>query len=172
MKDLRAGIAASEGTLQKITRYLPGFAGYLDREERRKADQILRIHLADTLAGERERMKRMGVNLIAAGQLEMINDLDRIGKRLETVTDRLRHASYGYGGFFDAVRINTPELDRIYDHDLKLLSGIDALKESLTTLETEIEKGGQAPDPAALSRSIADLAQALEDREEILMGVK
>ena len=43
----------------------------------------------------------------------------------------IRHASYGYSGFFDQVKIQEAEFDRIYQYDLSLVTDVEALEASV-----------------------------------------
>src|SRR5579862_4715477 len=41
--------AQNHGTLENLIRHIPGFRGYLDREERRESDFLVRKWMADRL---------------------------------------------------------------------------------------------------------------------------
>ena len=45
-----------------------------------------------------------------------------VSKKVDTVENRIRFATYGYSGFFDVVQIKEDQLDRIYRFDLALFS--------------------------------------------------
>jgi len=44
-------------------------------------------------------------------------DMDRLLAKIERVNEKVNHASYGYAGFFDAIKIKEEHLDRMMDYD-------------------------------------------------------
>lgn len=173
MDDLRQQVKSQENFLEKLTRWIPGFAGYKDREQRRTADQILRTHLADQLAGARGHLAEAARALLASGALDGVAEIDRVGGRLERVTDRLRHATYGYSGFFDAVKIGTPQLDQLYDSDARLAAQVTAVRDAAAGFAAAVSSAQDwRPLLAALESNSADLDEALNARSAMLKGVK
>jgi hypothetical protein len=65
------------------------------------------------------------------GLLERLDDVDRLSQKLIKLAGLIRHASYGYSGFFDQVKIQEMELDKIYQYDLSLLGDVEVLENSL-----------------------------------------
>ena len=69
---------------------------------------------------------------------------------LRTFVDRIKEASYGYAGFFDAVRINKGELEKIYAYDLALLENaqkISAGGRQCGGVDRERRAAGRHPQP-------------------------
>jgi hypothetical protein len=174
MDDLREHIRHEEGGLENLMRKIPGFAGYKDREERRQADQIQRNFLADSLTRERGKLDDTGNALLSHGGLQHIEHLDQLRTRLDKVIDRVRHAVQGCGGFFDAIRINEAELDRVYEYDLSLLHGLGSFTEANAALAAAADVDG-TPDFAArlkdVERLVTALDQKLDDRTKTMQGV-
>ena len=40
-------------------------------------------------------------------------DIDRLVAKMDRITEKVNHASYGYSGFFDIVKIKEENLDRM-----------------------------------------------------------
>jgi hypothetical protein len=154
-------------------RKIPGFAGYKDREQRRQADQIQRSHMAEALTRERGRLTDVGAILMRHGGLALLPDLDRVGNQFDRVIERIRHASQGYAGFYDAIRINEAELDRVYEYDLQMLNDIGAVGEAITAFGASAEGG--APDVGerlrAIEAYVKGLDQKLDNRTRVMQGV-
>ncbi|NDD29536.1 MAG: hypothetical protein EB084_14845 [Proteobacteria bacterium] len=173
MDDLRQHIRSEEGGLERLMRKIPGFAGYKDREQRRQADQIQRTFMADALTRERDRLSDVGSILMSHGGLAQLPAIDRVRNVFDKVIDRIRHATHGYSGFYDAIRINEAELDRVYEFDLSMLSDIAAAGEAITALGAAAEQ--QSADFAERLRGIEGgikgLDQKLDNRTRVMMGV-
>lgn len=117
---------ATEGkdTVGKIQDFIAGFLGYYDRERRRDADKLLRESIVQRYEEQWSRISEIQRQLVAEGQLDLLDDLEAAAVKLRGFIDRVKGAAYGYSGFFDAVRVKEEELQKIYDFDLALLEGV------------------------------------------------
>ena len=154
-------------------RKLPGFAGYKDREQRRQADKIQRDFIADALTRERERLGDVGNILMShGGGLRYLADVDRVRNVFDRVIERIRHASYGYAGFFDAIRIEEQELDRVYEFDLTMIGQIAAIGEAIGALGAAADGGGDFGERLRnVEGYIKNLDRQLDERTRVMMGV-
>ena len=117
--------------LQEVMRNVPGFQGYLEREERRETDRLLRRHLARKIQRLRGRLDPVMAELTDTGGFAGMGqaaELDRLNAVLQKLRSEVEHASYGYSGFFDAVKVHEAELDRLYRFDVALLERVDELE--------------------------------------------
>jgi len=157
MDDLRERVRAGQtGTLAGILNAMPGYGGYRDKQLRRDADRLLREHIAGELAQQGRQFPELQRQLIEAGQLHQVDDLERVDRRLQTLGDQVRTAARGYAGFFDAVKVREAELDRLYEFDQALLAEISHLSEGLSALQTAI--GSQT----GIAEAIRDLGEAVD----------
>jgi len=172
MDDLREQIRGQEGGLERLMRKIPGFAGYKDREQRRQADQIQRAFMADALTRERERIADAANALMSSGGISLLGEVDRVRNVFDKVIERIRHATYGSAGFFDAIRINEAELDRVYEYDLGMLADIASIGEGVTRSIATAESGdGFREALKALEAQLRDLDKKLDERTKTMMGV-
>jgi len=168
-------IQESEKLLEKIMLVVPGFSGYKKREQRREADKIIRNFLHSKLQEARDNLQDVHA---AVAKSEQSNDLERIDELLavlDRVSERVNHASYGYSGFFDAIKIEEPELDRMIDFDTQLVDGAKGLAERVKSIKTEVD----AERFENLRESLGELRKAVEDfdrtfdeRKEVIAGVE
>ena len=107
--------------LQRMAEKIPGIAGYQAKETRRDVDKLYRETLADRLRRVKDPLAAAVRDLTDGGRLLEITPLERISKKVDTVENRVRFATYGYTGFFDAVQIKEQQLDAIYQFDLRLV---------------------------------------------------
>ncbi len=168
MGDLRRHITEDEGSLQRLAKYIPGFAGYRERQIRRKADQMVREHLCQMLDEIRTELNSIVEGWVHDKPIEFLDDLDRVRGRLQKVRDTIRFADYGYTGWFDAVKIKEEGLDVLYEYDLALRDQIASIAQTVEALaradESDIERHVQQ----ALS-AIHQLDKAIRDREQVAM---
>src|SRR3990172_8647435 len=102
-------ITAGDDLLGKIRNTLSGFIGYFDRENRREADKLLRATIANRYEQQWNRISAIQRQMIESDNLEAVDQLEAAAIKLRAFIDRVKTASYGYAGFFDAVRVNETE---------------------------------------------------------------
>jgi len=108
MADLFKRITDSRNLIEKIVAYIPGFKGYVDRNARRDADKLLRETVATRFEQQWSRLSGIQRDLVGQGSIEIVDDVEAAVVKLRTLADRVRTASYGYAGFFDAIKVNEP----------------------------------------------------------------
>lgn len=172
MSDPLGKITEGKDLIGKIRNFLSGFTGYLDRENRREADKLLRQTIAQRYEEQWDRISQLQRQLISEGKLELVDDLEAANIKLRAFVDRARHASYGYSGFFDAVRVNEAELTRIYEFDSALLENVTKLAGAVDNVGASIGTDGL---PAAI-RNLVTLSQdsvdAFNRREEVILATQ
>lgn len=170
MQDLRRRIEADESPLEELTRHIPGFEGYKERENRRLADQILRKQFAEDLEREVKSLNDVRLQLTNQGQLELLDDLDRLGRKLGTFVDEIRYADYGFSGFFEAVKIKDDDLDRVYEYDASMAGRLVEVTEATRSLASA-EAAALPPQLAAADRLVDALRTQWQDREKVMKGL-
>lgn len=143
--------------IERLADKIPGYNGYSDRERRRDMDKLHREHLANRLRGLKNPLSDLVRELTSSGRLMEVDPLDRAQRKLDRLENRVRFASYGYAGFFDAVKIQQPELDAIYQFDLSLEEHIDRAE----TKVGELQGRSEAPDD--LKRACAEVDATLDE---------
>ncbi|MDO9349545.1 MAG: hypothetical protein Q7T47_09695 [Anaerolineales bacterium] len=141
MSDLFETVKGQQDIFKKLLSYVPGFNGYIERTNRRAADKLLRDQVAlryTELAGRASAMQK---DIGSAGQIELLDEIDSVALKLRTFSDRIKNASYGYSGFFDAVKINEKELEQIYAFDAAFFDLAAQVNIGLDTVEASI--GGE-----------------------------
>lgn len=123
--------------IERLSSKIPGYSGYVDRERRRDIDKLHREHLADRLRGLKPPLTDLIRDLTTGGRLFEVGPVDSAIKKLDHLENRVRFASYGYAGFFDAVKIEQSQLDSIYRFDLALVEHVDKIEARLSELKTK-----------------------------------
>ncbi len=155
---------------KKILSYIPGFKGYMERQARRDSDKIIRETVAKRFEQQWNRISDLQRDFIASGELRYVDDLEASAIKLRTFADRIRRATRGYSGLFDAVKINEAELLRLYQYDLEMLTLADEVGRAVDNIEASIGSDGL---PAAL-RNLKTVSQNCIDifdrREEVILA--
>ncbi len=159
---------------ERIAAALPGFRGYKEKELRRESDKLVRTHLALKLEKGKDNVRSISQKIADKRYLDVLPDIDRLTAKMDRITQKINHASYGYSGFFDIVKIKEENLDRMIAFDNQLLDGVNALTENIEVLKTQLLSG----DYTNLKDKIQNIAgkyELLEDtfdkRQEVIVGV-
>ena len=151
--------------LERLGDKIPGYSGYVAKERRRDADKLHREHLAERLRAAKQPLNDTMRELSSSGRLFEVGPVDRTLKKLDQVENRVRFASYGYAGFFDAVKIEEPQLERIYRFDLALVEKVEEFERQARELSSKSSTAdGLKAAAASLERAADDLNQTFDQR--------
>src|SRR6266511_3477372 len=106
-----------ESFLERIARIIPGYDGYVNRDNSRELDTLVRNTLAQHLDANKMRLKNTVSNLNSNGKLFEAGGLDKIDKKLENAIAKFKSAARGYSGAFDVVKIKEEKLNQLYAID-------------------------------------------------------
>jgi hypothetical protein len=168
MADLYDKIKDSQGLLGKIAAVIPGFSGYMARETRREADKMLRETVANRYSEQLSRISDLQGQLVSSGGIDWVDDLQDAATRLQRFIDMVRTAAYGYSGLFDAVKVNEPELAKLYQFDLAMLENVSKVAAAIDNVEASVGGEGMPAAVRHLSSVMAEANTAFERRKEVL----
>jgi hypothetical protein len=157
MDDLRGIVEAALGGFERLVSKVPGYKGYKEKELRREADKLLRMEVASKFDDQRKRLSELQMQLISQAQIEFLDDLERAISKLQLLIDRIRTASYGYAGLFDAVKVKEEQLDALYEFDNKMLSFGDEIASGVDQVASAISA------QEGIGAAIADLVRIADE---------
>jgi hypothetical protein len=171
MDDFLSRVMAEQDVFKKLAANVPGFSGYVERQNRRAADKLLREAVARRFEDLWKRLSSLQVELVQGGQIELLDEIERAALQLRTFTDRIKTAAYGYSGVFDAVKIDASDLDRLYRFDLAFFELANEIEQTIQNLSSALLE------PATTSQQIrrlielsAQANQIFDHRQEVLSG--
>lgn len=159
---------------ERIMAAIPGFRGYKEKELRRESDKLIRNHLAMKLSQTKSNVKSVFQRLADKRYMDVLPDMDRLTAKMDRITEKVNHASYGYSGFFDVVKVKEENLGRMIAFDNQLLASVDALSADVDAFKAKIV-GGDYANLKDQVQAVADKVEALEaefdKRSEVILGV-
>jgi len=172
MNDILEKVSGESDFVKKILSKLPGFKGYVEREDRRNADKLLRESIAERFENLWGRISSLQAEAISNGEIEKVDDLESSAIKLRQFIDRVKTASYGYAGFFDVIKVETEELNAIYQYDLQMLELENEISRAIDNVETSFGTDGL---PAAIGH-LKTLSQSCLDifnqRKEVITKMR
>jgi len=168
--DLRDKVTEALGGLEQLVAKIPGYKGYKEKEMRREADKLLREHLARQFEEQRRKITKLQKQLINSGQVTLLDDLEDGVMKLQILIDRLKTASYGYAGFFDAVKVKEKQLDALYDFDNALVDEVPKVADAINKAsEAIVAKEGAAEAIADLVSTIQGVNDTFNKRQDVIL---
>ncbi len=155
MPDIREKVEEDRGLIKKIQLKIPGYAGYRRREDIRNADILLRNQVADQVKQVRAQLEGVRDGLAADGKYQGLQPIGNLIFLLQSTEGKVRHAEGGYSGISANVRVEEPELDKLYEYDYSMLTGLDQLAALIPAI-------ANAADPASFNQALKAFGDGLK----------
>ncbi|HUM16272.1 MAG TPA: hypothetical protein VL086_11335 [Candidatus Nitrosotalea sp.] len=143
--------------LERLVRFVPGIAGYQDRENSRATDKQVRMRLVGEMRRLALSLEQDKARLAESGDPSSLPVLDRLSGRLERLGRTVEFASHGYTGLFDLHKVDQETLDQIYAFDLGLFDALSAVRAKAEAVRAALS------DTAALESAARHMTEALDD---------
>ena len=172
-KDTYSDVKGQMRLSERIAAFLPGFRGYKEKELRRESDRLIRNHLYLKLSTDKTDLREISQKLADRRYFDVMTDMDRLLAKMDRVVEKVNHASYGYSGFFDAVKVKEENLDHMIDFDNQLLESINALTTEIDAFKADLASGVTSNLKTHV-QTVTDKLESLEDtfdkRNEVILG--
>jgi hypothetical protein len=163
------------GLLEKIMLAVPGFSGYKQKEMRREADRLVRDSLYRRMKRSKSDLRGAHKKLVERGDTSFSKRMDSLIAKFDKVSWEINHASYGYSGFFDAVKIQEDDLDSMLAFDLRLVELVKDLGSRTRKFKKIVtDNAGGSIDEwlDSLESTIEVIDDAFNERSEAIKGVR
>ncbi|MEM2874854.1 MAG: hypothetical protein QW567_02360 [Candidatus Hadarchaeales archaeon] len=175
MKSPLKKVESEKALLERISLAIPGFRGYKQKEMRREADRLIRDHIYRKLSSAKSDLREVLRQLAANRITGIMAELDRVIAKLDRVAELIHHAPHGYAGFFNAVKVDEEDLERMMEFDLKMVDGTNEIEAMARGLKEEaVKKNFEAIGDGIgeLERKVDGLEGLFSGRTEVIMGVE
>ncbi len=160
------------GSVERFLAQLPGIREYKEREIRREVDRRIRQELMEALEKARTTLSDLQRDVLDAGGLRWMDDIERIQSRLILLTDKVRSAAYGYRPLFDLERVREADLERLIAFDKDILRRVPELDRHLEAARAAATQSSEALGKALqeLHAAVTALLDAYSRRERVVHG--
>lgn len=115
----------------KIGNLIPGYKGYVIRDEKRNTDKKFRDELVSRLNQSEEFIIRYQKNLLKSNDVTNLTLWEQSRKALNTVSTKIKYTTYGESSFFSEKQLKEDELDAIYNIDLELAEKVSLIEKTI-----------------------------------------
>lgn len=171
MDDFFQKVTSMQDPFKKLASYIPGFGGYIERQNRRDADKLLRDTVARRFSEQWQRVSQLQSDLVSNGMIAYVDDMEKAAIKLRTFIDKISTAPRGYSGMFDAVKINEKELEAIYQFDAAFFELAEQVGRAVDNVEQTLNDETGLPAAIRNLTALARLAvETYEKRSEVVTG--
>jgi ASC-1-like (ASCH) protein len=159
---------------ERIAAAIPGFHGYKEKELRRESDKLIRNHLYLKLSTAKKDLKTVFQKLSDRRAFDVLTDMDRLVAKFDRINEKVNHASYGYAGFFNVVKVKEDALDRMIDFDNQMIDDVDNIVSEVGSFKSDIREQNfdKAKDHVqSLTEAVEAFDEAFDKRSEVILGV-
>jgi hypothetical protein len=96
-------VTSQQDPFKKLVAHIPGFSGYVERQNRRDADKLLRDTVARRFDEQWQRTSQLQSDMVSSGMIAYVDDMEKAALKLRTFIDKISTAPRGYAGLFDAL---------------------------------------------------------------------
>lgn len=171
MSDILGQIKGDKSALANLAAKIPGLGGFIERNDLRAADKLLRETLAGRVEEQRRRVNDLQQQMLSGSGLLLLDDMEKAQTQLGTFADSIRSASYGYAGLFDKVKKDEEELSKLYDFDNRFFENIQDISTALDNIQAALDKGETLqPLVRELDKTARIAMETFRKREEVFLS--
>lgn len=145
MSDFFEKVTSQQDPFKKLVGYIPGFSGYVERQNRRDADKLVRDTVALRFEEQWKRVSNLQNDMVSNKMIAYVDDMEKAAIQLRTFVDKIKTAPRGYSGLFDAVKVNEAELLALYQYDLAFFDLADQVARAIDNVEATISDESGLP---------------------------
>ena len=155
--------------LKALAKLIPGVTGYMNRDELRDTDKVVRGHVVKSLEAVKGRVEGVKRNLVDEKKLMALAPLDRVTSRIDRVRNRVANAAYGDKSFFSNFKVDEAVLNQLVEFDRGMGESVLKLAEQAAELEKAgVDEGKIKPAASAMEQSVQALDELFTSRDSIL----
>lgn len=152
--------------IEGLLRRVPGYTGYRQKESMRDDDRRLREEIARSLDQATSQLSSLGSTLAGNRQLSQVSTVEDTIGRVRHLANRVRSATYGYGGIFSDRNVDQYALQQLKQFDVAFQARVDELAGQIASAAS-----GDVVDTEAfggIDRTVADLNTLFDSRGDVI----
>jgi hypothetical protein len=152
--------------IKNLLHRVPGYTGYRDKENRRDEDKRIREAIANEITAQVDQLNQYNADLSAARELNHLSRMESLIGQVRLLGDRIRTASYGYGGIFTERDVDAAALDQLRQFDKSMEREIAGLARAVSGVTTTMPPADDAV--RALNDEVNRLGRLFDARTTVI----
>ncbi len=142
----------------KIGSLIPDFQGYATRDNKRYEDKQLRIFISGKIDLIEQKIEVFKRTFIQNNQTQKATEFEIARKNINTLSSKIKYASYGESSFFDSNQIKEDELEQILQIDHQIVERVCLMEVLIQT------KSHEEITVVALNQNVTEIEKLFLDR--------
>lgn len=169
MSEIFDNVKSDHDIFTKLVSMIPGFKGYVEMQDRRASDKLMRDEIAKRFTQLERRVSEVQTQAISMGAIELLDQFESAAIKLRQFADRIRNASYGYSPLFAAVKVKKEDLAVLYAYDLTLLDKAEGIGAAIDNAEASLGTEGITAALRHLTRLSQEAVDAYNHRSSVIL---
>ncbi|QXO95338.1 hypothetical protein KSK55_02740 [Methanospirillum purgamenti] len=144
--------------IEYISRYVPLYRGYKEKDVRREIDAQIRDKLFRKLHKIIDDLTWCKRELINSDQFNLGKSVEQTIIQTDILANKISHAKQGYSAIWQAIKIDTEDLSKLITYDASLFEQSKKISDISLTMKTEIKQ-----------RNVENFSQCMETYETCLI---
>lgn len=172
MSDLYNKIVEQRGSFENLVAKIPGFKGYQEKQARRKADTMLREHIAGEVKKLVNRFTQIERTILDNGGLAHMSKTREVKSKVQSYAERIAAEMPGYSGMWASIKIGDEELERLYAFDEAQIRYVNQLEDAIDKVETAAKgNDGLAEALDEVYNIAVEASDAFQLRDDVLLDL-
>jgi hypothetical protein len=154
-------------TITDLLERVPGYTGYRSLEDRRDDDRRLRETIANAIDRIVQKLTDVSATLAEQRNLAAISTIERLVGSTRLLGDRVRTASYGYGGIFTDRSVDEVALEQLRQFDISFEQEVGKLGDLATRIASSPD-GPLDADITAYQDELNRVAHLFDERSTVV----
>ena len=152
--------------IEKLSMLIPGYRGYKQKELIREDDRLVREKAALRIDEARRLLEELMPSY--SGDYEVLEKMDSLRKDLAALAQKIRHASLGYRGLFDRVKVREEELRKLLEYDYRLVTLAEEISKSMKNIASLLrERSRLVAELTEVKSKVLELNLVVNKRSEV-----
>jgi hypothetical protein len=154
---------------EKILTVFPGYRGYREKEVLRETDRLVRDNIYNSLRKIKSDYVGVYRTILGSGG-ELGGKAEKVLMDLDTISERIRHATYGYAPQMNVVQIKEEHIARLIDFDSSLSDIVSKLRITMDNLRNNVSNENTPKLLSDFDGGLRDLDNTFNLRKNCMMG--
>ncbi len=170
LENLKNRVQQNRDLVDRITRHIPGFTGYVEKAELYDTDAIVRGFIAEKIQEMKGEVTAISAELVRRGEHGAVSDLEPLNVALERLFKKTKHGEFGRPAALSAASVSDDDTHRLLEYDWRLISAADEIIPLMRALgQTDSAAMGQAV--SGINAKLKEFEKSLDDRNNVILEV-
>ena len=170
LENLKNRVQQNRDLVDRITRHIPGFTGYVEKAELYDTDAIVRGFITDKIQEMKGELSSVSAELVKRGEHGPVSDLETLNVPLERLYKKFKHVDFGKPASLAHIAISDEDLNRLLEYDWRLITTVGEILPLVQKLATA-DSAGFGQGVRDVSLKLKEFEKSFDERKNVILEV-